>query len=376
MMIDEWRVLSGVAPALARVFAENSLLELEQSGAAHLAGLFREHGHPGFLIASDLGGRGGSAHEMAQLLRIVGARCPSLAIMMTMHQHAVAAFARGCIPILECERFLRRVAADRALVATAFAEGRPGADLLDSTVTCEPVPGAPMVRVSGTKRPCSMTHHADFTIVGVRVQLGEEAARGLVLVDTKLAGIRRAMSWKADQFAAADSNTLTFDDVRVPADYALVPGAPGSARQPRMAVAYAEIALSCLFQLMVSACYLGMASRLGELMLKRRCGTADARVEMLTRIETAMMCVYRLAAMLESGEYSGNVLAQSMLVGRNAAMQIDAAINEMVVALGAGEYLANREVQYLVLAARCIQFHPPSRPVRAAIVDDCYTELV
>lgn len=377
MLIEEMEVASRMTPGLVEALSGTTMMELEESGGAALAALFRTHGEPGLLVPRDLGGRAASLLRMVQVLRVVGARCPSLAIMMTMHHHSVAALARGSIPVGGSERLLRRVAGEGALVASAFAEGRPGSDILDSTVTCTRLQEEPGFRIDGAKRPCSMTHAADFAVVGVAVSLGGAGdSRGIVLVDRALDGIRTSRFWPADVLASADSHCLAFDGVIVPEECVLAPSDAGPAgTRERLAVAHAEIALSCLFQLMVSAAYLGMASRLGELMLKRKAGTPGQRVEVLSRLQTAAMSVYRLAELLQEGDFSGYLLAQSVLVTHNAGVQVERAVAASVRALGGSGYLASREVQYLVLASRCLDFHPPSRLVQQEIVDSFYTEV-
>jgi alkylation response protein AidB-like acyl-CoA dehydrogenase len=377
MLIEEVEVASRVMPGLVSALSATPMMDLEDSGAAALAALFRAHGEPGFLVPADLGGRGGSLLEMVHVLRVVGARCPSLSIMMTMHHHVVAAFACKSITVRAGRALLRRVATERALVASAFAEGRPGADVLDSTVQCSRVDGTTF-SVVGAKKPCTMTHHANVAVVGVCVDLSAGAkSRGIAVVDTSLKGIGTRLSWPGEILASADSHCLVFDGVVIPADHVLAPkDASQAANATRMAVAHGEIGLSCLFQILVSASYLGMASRLCEIALKRRGGTPAQRVEILSWLETAAMAVYRLAQVADTREISGYLLGQSMLLALNAAAQIERAVSATARALGGGAYLSNREAQYLVLTSRCLEFHLPSAQVREQVVEGCYTDLL
>jgi alkylation response protein AidB-like acyl-CoA dehydrogenase len=375
MLIEEQEIAAKAMPGLLRALSEDGVMEREQSGAEALADLFREHGDPGFLVSRDMGGKGGSLVEMTQVLRLVGARCPSLAVMMTMHHHTVAGFVRGTLPIRGVDALLRRVAADRALVASAFSEGRPGSDILDSSVGCTRMDGG--YRIAGAKKPCCMAHQAEIAVVGVAVQFdGGEKSRGIALVDTSLEGIRKTAFWPADILASAGNHALLFEGVTVGEDCVLAPRDNGrAAMRERLEVAYAEIAMSCLFQPMVSATYLGMASRLCELVLRRRGGSAAQRVDILSGLETAAMAVYRLAEIIERGDFSAQLLAQSFLVSHHVAAQVERAVAACVKALGGGGYLGSREAQYLVLASRCIDFHPPSNAVAEQVVDGCYTEM-
>lgn len=379
MLIDEQELVARVAPSLERELAEGAgLIALEEGGSDALAALFRDHGRPAFLVPARLGGDGGSLVEVAHLLRWVGARCPSLAIMMTMHHHSVAAFAGGAVDGIGGEPFLRRIAEQPSLVASAFSEGRPGADILDSTVACRPLEDGASFEVTGRKRPCSMSHQADFAVVGVAVELaGGEGARGIALIERTLGGVRSEDSWPADLFAATGSHSLILDRVVVPADRVLAPRASGGeGLRARAAVSHAEIALSCLFQLMASASYLGMASRLCEIALQQRSGTAGERVDVIGRLESASMAVYRLGVMMEAASFSGHLLARSMLVGYSTDLQIESAVTRIGRILGARANLGDPEVRYLSLASRCMQFHPPSSEVREQIVDGCYTDIL
>lgn len=197
----------------------------------------------------------------------------------------------------------------------------------------------------------------------------------MALVDRRLAGVSTSDSWPSEILAAADCHAVTFDGVTVAADCVLAPGGDAEGSRGRLAVTYGEIALSCLFQVLVSASYLGMASRVCEIVLQRRSGTAAERVEILSRLETAALSIYRLADVLETRKFSGYLLAQSMLVSLNASAQIARAVATSIKVLG-GSFLANRESQYLALATRCLDFHPPSSQVREQIVESCYTDVV
>lgn len=376
MLIDEAELATRYLPELAETLTGTGMLELEEAGPERLVSLFRERGGPGFLIPEERGGMGRSLLDLAQLLRWVGARCPSLAVMMTMHHHAVGAFARGAFAIDFGDRLLQRVARDGALVATAFAEGRPGVDILSSTVRCEPREDG-SYRISGIKRPCCMSHGADFAIVGVAVEDGDgPAGRGIALVERGADGLHAEESWPGEILTATDSHSLVFDRVRVEADHILEShGSSAEATMAGLELAHAEMALSCLFQLMVSVTYLGMTTALCERVIERSAGTPGRRLQALSRAEGAAMAVYRLAELLDAGDFSGYHLTRSMMIGHHAIVQIEEAVTHAVRALGGSGFLTSPEVQYLVLATRCASFHPPSEPLREEIVDRFYGNL-
>lgn len=377
MFLEETDVATALLPELMDRLAARPMLDFERSGSGALAELFRAHGKPGFLVARNLGGQGYSLLQLAQVLRVVAAKCPSLAVIMTMHHHSVAGIARGALPFAARGQILNRIGARGLLLASAFAEGQPAANVLDFSARCVSDEGSAVLRVFGSKRPCSMTHHADLALVGVAMELGNgERMRAMALVETAADGVRREKFWPSTLLAAADNHCLVFDGVRVAPECVLPRARVEECARGRLVVAHAEIALSCLFQLLVSATYLGMAGRMCELVLRRRGGTAHARLDILSRIESASMAVYRLATVLEEGDFSGQLLARAMMVSHNTASQIEQAVAQCCRALGGRGFLASEESQYLVLATRCIDFHPPAASVREEIVDNCYLEPV
>ncbi|HEV7673034.1 MAG TPA: acyl-CoA dehydrogenase family protein [Candidatus Angelobacter sp.] len=377
MLIDELKIASKRMPELVKALSTRDMMDLENSGSESVTGLLRAHGAPEFLVPRDLGGGGGSLLEITQIMRVVGSRCPSLSIMMTMHHHTVAAIARGMSSLSGGAACLKRVARERALVASAFAEGRPGADTLDSTVRCTQLDGGAGFRVVGSKKPSSMSHHANFACVGVLVDIGGQTGRGIALVDRALDGTNVSDFWTSEILASADCHCLKFEGVLVPHGFVLVPFADGKvACREGLVVAHAEIVMSCLFQVLISASYLGMATRLCESVLKKRGGTSAQRVEILSRLESAAAAIYHLAASVEKSDISAYLLGKSMLVACNTAAQIEYAVALSVKALGGSGYLSSKEAQYLVLASHCLDFHPPSRQVREEIIDGCYTELI
>lgn len=370
MLIEEKQALRRAMPRLAAILAEHPLLEAEQLGPETLAGWFRDYGDPGFLVPTELGGRGRRLIDLAPACSAIAAACPSLGVMMLMHHHTVAAFAFDPIPVPRAQELLAGVAQRRWLFGSAFAESRKGVDLLDSSVTC--VPDGDGYRLDGTKKPCTMSHQADLFLVGVTDGLGAERSRGLAIVERARTPIRVERFWTQPTLAGADNECLHFEGARVQADNVLLPtpGSEGVARL-RFAVAQSEITISMIFQALMAGSYLGVAAHLYELAIARarRLEGDDALMFLACELEAARLAQYRLAQRIDGGAFSGEQLGQAMALSWNAIRRMDALIAEIEAR---PELRDDEECAYLARVCGFMKRHPPSEKVRRDILASCY----
>ena len=117
-------------------------------------------------------GLGASAVQAARVTRALGACSPSLAIATTMHQFSVASLVAMAEAGSGFEWVLiEGVALDRRLMASGFAEGRPGQSVLAPTMTAVAGPDGGWL-VSGAKRPCSLSRSMDLLTASVAVPDG------------------------------------------------------------------------------------------------------------------------------------------------------------------------------------------------------------
>ena len=367
MLLEEREALRKTLPGIAQLLAQSDLLTLEGAGANAISGWFREHGAPHLLVPKSLGGSGRSLLDLALLMRAVAADCPSLGIMMLMHQHTLAALCFDEIPLGCLKKFLTRVAESRMLVASAFAEARKGADLLDSSVTC--VPRGDHFVVNGCKKPCTMSQFADFFLVGVS-HGSQPDRRGLALVPQDHASVKVESFWNRDVFRSTGSECVRFDAAVVPADHVLLPTGSGTgAIKQQFAVTQSEVTLSTVFQLLMPCAYLGMASRLYEV-CEAVARPADTKyLHLACDIEAASLAQYQLAERLGKGNFSATLLGQAMAMSYNAVKRIDGLVEALSAIPG---LMGHSEARYLIEACRCVHFHPPSNLVREQILANCY----
>lgn len=368
MLIVEKQLLRKSLPRLADLLADCDLLQTEAIGAETLTGWFRDYGSPGFLVPRELGGKSKRLADLAPVCSAVAAACPSLAVIMLMHHHTVGAFCFDDIPVPRARSLLESVAGQPWLVGSAFAESRKGVDLLDSSVIC--TRSGDGFLLNGSKKPCTMSHHADVFLVGVTTGDGPDRNRGLAFVERSDSRIETERFWTQSALASTDSECVRFVDTWIPADNVLLPetGSERLVRQ-RFAVSQSEITISTIFQLLMSSSYLGVATRLCSQSLAAARDDTDALMYLTCEIEAARLAQYRLADMLDGGNFSSGLLGQAMALSYNAIRRIDAVMD---AASRRPEVMAIPECEYLVRICGFMKRHPPSENVRHRILTNCY----
>jgi len=374
MQIEEQDVLHKYAPELLEQLSSGiDLLDYEHSGSKNIIGIFKQQGQPGLLVPKKFGGLGASTLDLCKILRLVGSKCPSMSIAMTMHHHSVAAFVAGSIP-MSCSDDLLIKIGEGHLLSSAFSEAKPGSDILHATVNVEIDESFEFAYVSGQKKPVSMSHFSDYVLANVSLD-GTRSNRGLVLIDKSLAGVDVEKFWNNPYLKSADSNCLIFDCVKIPVECILVPNINANSdlqNSVRFDIADAEIAISNFFQVMKCSAYLGMVTRLCELTIGSKSCGSNSRLNILSKLESSVMSVYYLAGLLDETKYFTHLLAKAMLVSHEVMNQLDVIVAECCCNLGGNEYLNNEEVLYLCTVSKCIKFHPPSKDYKEQIIDNTY----
>lgn len=353
-------------PGLVGALRARGLMTLEQGEPADLCALARTHRAAGLIIPEALGGTGASPAETVDILRAVGALCPSLAVMLTMHYHTIATMVQlGAIPT--AEELLQGVAHHQWLVASAFAEGKPGSAIFNASVKVSPVEGGYVL--NGTKKPCSMSHDMDVIAVGVaRVEQDGSTTDGFAMVINEGSPIAREAFWNTRILRASDSNALVFKDVFVPHERMLMPDAADDI-EAAMLAQRAALAGLCWFQLMVGATYLGVASALVERLLAKRKSEDFALAQLAIELEGAHQALIGSARELEALERADEaVYSRALCVRFLVQGAIERATNLAVELLGGMAFIASDEVSYLLSASRAICFHPISRTAAAPML--------
>jgi alkylation response protein AidB-like acyl-CoA dehydrogenase len=115
------------------------------------------------------------------------------------------------------------------------------------------------------------------------------------------------------------------------------------------------------FEMLITSCYLGMASALAERALARRKLEPGLAADLGVRLETATLLLERIATQLMAKMSDGAALAKAMIARYAAQDAILDAARMAVEALGGMAFISSPDVAYLAAACHCVAFHPPSR---------------
>lgn len=356
--LDEAReVCETYLPGLLSKLSDIPLTELEKPGNPGLE-LFKASGGPALVIPESYSGAGATPLEAIQVTRAIGAAAPSLAVASTMHHFSVATI----FTLAESLRssgvewaLLEGVATQNLLVSSGFAEGNPGQGILSPTVGGVRKDGG--IVVNGSKRPCSMSRSMDLLSASVSVpgaDGGSETVLMLVPADTP--GVSVHPFWGSGVLAGAESDEVRLTDVFVD-DRLLVPTEVGE----RGELDELQTVGFMWFEMLITSCYLGMASALVERAFALKKLGPELVADLGVRIETAALLLEGIARQLTAKEGDNTALTKAMIARYGAQEAIVDAARKSVEALGGMAYIASPDVAYLAAACHCVSFHPPSR---------------
>jgi alkylation response protein AidB-like acyl-CoA dehydrogenase len=351
----ERETLEALLPGLDARLAAVPLAELERPGNPGIE-LYRAAGGPALLIPRELGGKGATPLQAVRVQRAVAARSPSLGIATTMHNFSIATLVEfGVFAADEAGGpILAAVAEDNLYMASGFAEGRSGTNILAATMKARPTPDGGYL-ISGSKKPCSLSRSMDLLSASVVLEEeGRPPRRAVVLVPADAAGIDRRPFWKSTVLTGAESDEVVLADVCIPGDLLFFPGAEEELDP-------VEVAGYLWFQLLVAGSYLGAASTLVERVLRAGKGGATDRVLLGMEVETAMEALEGIAGAMSTAVSKQALLPRALLVRYAVQGMIERATMLAAELLGGMGFVSSGDVAYLLAAARGLAFHPPSR---------------
>jgi alkylation response protein AidB-like acyl-CoA dehydrogenase len=350
----ERRTLDRFLPGLDESLAAVPFLEMESPRSAAI-GKFRDSGGPGLLIPRDYAGGGATPLEALQIQRAIGSRSPSLAIATTMHQFSVVTLVELCRQRSGPEALLlEAIARQNLLVASGFAEGRSSSGILAATMQARRTPTGFIV--SGSKKPCSLTHSMDLLTASVMIEPepGRQPAFAVLIIPAQSGGIERRPFWSSAVLAGAESDEVILKDVAVPEKLAWV-------AQDRGEMDPIQVCGFLWFELLIAASYLGMASALAERVIARARGHAVDRMMLGIELEGAMAALEGVARRMMAGETDVQVLGSMLFVRYAVERAVERASALAAELLGGMAFIQSAEISYLLAASRALAFHPPSR---------------
>jgi alkylation response protein AidB-like acyl-CoA dehydrogenase len=344
-------------PGLLDKLAGIPLDQLETAGNPGIE-LFRAHGGPALVIPKVYGGSGASPVQAVEVLRAIGAQAPSLSVAVTMHFFSVATLFALADSVKNSGMewaLLEAIAEQNLLVASGFAEGRPGQGILSPTMSARPTQGGFLV--SGSKQPCSLAH--SMNLLTASVALPSDSGDGqmaVILIPRETPGVTVHPFWSSWALAGAESDEVRLTDVFV--DEQLIMrtelGEEGELDE-------LQTVGFIWFELLISSCYLGMASALAERVLARCRGQVSERAALVTRLETAALLLEGIGRMVMDDETSNEALAKTLIARYAAQDAIGEATRTAVELLGGMAFVRSADTAYLAAVTHGLSFHPPSR---------------
>lgn len=347
------RYLPGLLDNLSAI----PLLDLEKPGNPALE-LFRASAGPALVIPKEYEGHGATPLEAIQATRAIAAAAPSLSVASTMHHFSVASI----FTLAESLRssglewaLLEGIATQNLLVSSAFAEGNPGQGILSPLVTGVRKDGG--IVVNGSKRPCSMSRSMDLLSASVSVPAEDGGSEiVLMLLPKGTPGVTVHPFWGSNVLAGAESDEVRLTDAFVD-NRLLVSTEIGE----RGELDELQTVGFMWFEMLITSCYLGIASALAERALASRRLEAGLAADLSIRLETATLLLERIATQLMARMSDHTALAKAMIARYGAQEAILDAERMAVEALGGMAFISSPEIAYLAAACHCVAFHPPSR---------------
>ncbi|MFI1829438.1 acyl-CoA dehydrogenase [Streptomyces sp. NPDC020412] len=359
----ERELLEELLPGLDTALAAVPLSELEQPAGPGVAA-FRATGGSGLLVPVEHGGKGADLLTAVRIQRAVATRSPSLAVATTMHHFSVASLVEAAAAGDGMEwLLLTAIANDGLLLASGFAEGRTGQGILSPTLTAR-VEGD-KIRLSGSKKPCSLSRSMDLLTASVALPEPAGGTRlAVALVPKDAIGVSVRPFWHSPVLAGAESDEVVLDDVEVPADLVVRTDVTDDGRLDRL-----QTVGFVWFESLMTASYLGAASALVERVLAAPKLPPAVKADVTTELHACWLALEGLArtAGADPGEHA---LADALVCRYAAQDAIDRIAGRCLEALGGMSFISCGDAAYLNSACRALAFHPPSRARMAAPLTD------
>ncbi|HVM66640.1 MAG TPA: acyl-CoA dehydrogenase family protein [Acidimicrobiales bacterium] len=159
------------------------------------------------LVPRVFGGAGVTHAEMGEILRVLGASDPAVAVTLAMHSHLVAAQVWRHQHGIDAEPFLRKVAAGAIAISTGAS------DWIASNGTATKVEGG--FRVSARKSPASGCEVGDLLVTSVHYPGAEPKVIHFAIPFTA-EGLTIERTWDTLGLRATGSHTVVLNEVFVP----------------------------------------------------------------------------------------------------------------------------------------------------------------
>mgnify|MGYP005813745085 CR=1 FL=1 len=155
----------------------------------------KEHRLLGIMIPADCGGEAASLEEIAEICACLGQHCASSAMIFAMHQIKVSSLVSHGAASAWHRAYMRRVAEEQLLLASATTEAGIGGDLRNSICAVEPL-GGERFRLIKDATVISYGAHADAILATTRrAPDAPSSDQVLVVVEKEQYTLRRTATW-------------------------------------------------------------------------------------------------------------------------------------------------------------------------------------
>ncbi|WP_282692720.1 hypothetical protein [Streptomyces sp. CC208A] len=351
--------LDGVADGVYAALAAGTPMDHEQDAGAVFALLKRTRATT-MLVPASCGGKGTSAQDAVRFQVALGSMAPSAAIATTMHHYKIAALGQVADSGDEgAATILKGIAHEARLVASGGAESTPGRDL--RSLGSQAVRDAAGYRVSGLKRPCSLSRSMDVLSLMVELRAPDGTPEGYAqaFVDAGADGVEREPFWTSPLFLAAESHAVRLSDVPVPPEQVF----------PLRGETGRRFATDCYswFQLLISASYLGIACCLAAATPRDRRPEArgwTAAAAELRELEAGLLDAARA---IDTGAPLQEQLNRATAARDRIEDGIGGIGGRLLRAAGGASFARTSFPTLLAGGLNAIAFHPPQRGARHGI---------
>jgi alkylation response protein AidB-like acyl-CoA dehydrogenase len=357
-LAQERELLEAYIPGLDHFLTTQGLSRLEGRSSQELKSIIRDYGLASLWIPEQWGGKGIDPYVGIRIQRAIAACTPSMALMLTMHNFTVCFNSSLAAYVPCCAQLLCNASKSNLLIGSAFAEGRYGTGILDSTVYIEEHQEGYLI--SGSKKPCTMASSMDFITVGVAKKLEDGSkVTGMAILDINTPGVSQRHFWNIPLLAASDTNELHFDKAWVPKEQILL----GDINDQEMTdiVAAGEVGGLCWFEIMACASYLGAVSNLAERVVSNPRIDAHERAKLGGELEFAQSALDGAIRLVTTESHDQALLARILMVRYSVQDIIGRCAMHAAEMVGGLAFIENNEISILLSACRCLAFHPISR---------------
>jgi alkylation response protein AidB-like acyl-CoA dehydrogenase len=344
-------------PGLLGELGKVALADLEKPGSPAID-LFRAHAGPGLVIPKTYSGSGATPLQAVAVTRALAASAPSLAVATTMHHFSVATLFSLADSLQSGGvewALLEGIVEQRLLVASGFAEGRPGRGILSPTVEARAAEKG--YYINGSKKPCSLSRSMDLLTASAALPNADGTSdMAVLLVPRQVEGLTVEPFWSSWALAGAESDEVRLSDVFVDEQQVMRTELGEAGELDEL-----QTVGFIWFELLITASYVGMAGALVERVLERGRGTNTERSELLTRYETASLLTEGTARMIMDEAVGNEGLGRALVARYGAQDTIREVVGRAVELLGGMAFIGSGDIAYLAAASHGLSFHPPSR---------------